>query len=131
MNAELKRFLDSFGFDYRFVSSRKQYRGGTFDEGLEKLVDHRQAVRDVIVPTLRDWRKPRWSAFFPICENCGKLYTTSVEDVDAGSKTIAYECSREPKGMTSCGHTGEVPVTGGRVKVGWKIDWALRWFTFD
>ncbi|HET6374257.1 MAG TPA: hypothetical protein VFG76_13190, partial [Candidatus Polarisedimenticolia bacterium] len=31
-------------------------------------------------------------------------------------------------GFEGCGHRGEVSILDGRVKVGWKVDWALRWY---
>ncbi len=130
MNVELRSFLDSFDFDYTFKASREQYRNGRFDEGLETLLARHQDVRDVIVPTLREWRRDRWSPFFPVCQSCGKVYTTRVVDVDPDDGTIAYECEKDRKGMQPCGDSGRVPVTGGSIKVGWKIDWALRWHTF-
>jgi lysyl-tRNA synthetase class 1 len=130
MNGKLREFLDSFGFDYTFESSREQYRSGRFDEGLERILERHQEIRDVIVPTLREWRRDRWSPFFPVCQECGKVYTTRVVDVDPEDGTIAYECEKDRKGMQPCGDSGRVPVTGGSVKVGWKIDWALRWHSF-
>ncbi|HAQ36590.1 MAG TPA: lysine--tRNA ligase, partial [Alphaproteobacteria bacterium] len=31
-NARLRAFLDSFGFEYEFLSATEQYRSGAFDE---------------------------------------------------------------------------------------------------
>lgn len=130
MNARLREFLETFGFDYEFRSSQDQYHDGVFDDGLERILEHYEEVRQVIVPTLREWRRDRWSPFFPKCENCGKVYTTRVTDVHPDDGTISYVCDNEPKGMVCCEHEGRVAVTGGQVKVGWKVDWALRWYTF-
>ena len=33
--------------------------------------------------------------------------------------------------VKSCGHKGTTSIFDGRVKVGWKIDWALRWYCYD
>ncbi len=38
--------------------------------------------------------------------------------------------ARSKQLVEGCGHEEETLVTGGRVKVGWKVDWALRWYTF-
>lgn len=130
MNDELQRFLDSFGFDYTFKSSKDQYRNGIFDEGLRKILEHYGEIRDVIVPTLREENREVWSPLFPICENCGKVYTTRVTDFDTDEGTVDYVCDDAFRGITPCGDEDSVPVTGGHVKVGWKVDWALRWYTF-
>lgn len=131
MNAQLKRFLDSFGFDYEFKSSRDQYRGGVFNDGLLQILRHYDAVRDVILPTLRPDNRARWSPFFPVCEQCGKVYTTRVTDVHPADGAISYACDQGFRNVDSCGHRGRMPVTDGHVKVGWKVDWALRWYVFD
>ncbi|MEC7644712.1 MAG: lysine--tRNA ligase, partial [Pseudomonadota bacterium] len=39
-NARLQAFLDSFGFDYEFVSSTDCYTSGRFDDGLRAILTH-------------------------------------------------------------------------------------------
>lgn len=131
MNQKLISFLDSFDFDYRFVSSKDQYRDGTFNDGLDHILQNYEQIRDVIVPTLREQNRADWSPFFPICQNCGKIYTTQVTDISKDDGTVSYRCSQNFRGIADCGHAGTVPVTDGHIKVGWKVDWALRWYVFD
>ena len=139
MNAKLQGFLDEFGFEYEFRSARDQYHGGVFNGGLQRILDCYDAVRDVIIPTLGQKRgdatdRTTWSPFMPICQNCGKVYTTRVLETDAENGAIRYACSQdfEHRGHTieSCGHEAQMPVGDGNVKVGWKVDWALRWYVF-
>lgn len=139
MNAKLRRFLDHFGFAYDFKSSKDQYRGGVFNDGLQRILDTYEDVRNVILPTLGQKRddeadRSAWSPFMPICSNCGKVYTTRVLDVHPEAGELTYACSQgfDFKGMhvPACGHTERTSVRDGRVKVGWKVDWALRWYVF-
>lgn len=159
MNAKLRSFLDAFGFDYVFKSAAEQYRSGVFDEGLKRIVDRYDAVRERCVEELRAENAETWSPFLPTCEHCGRNTTTRVVDVHAEDHTVSYVCDkrfnakilsweemeRSKKKQASkdappywehrtrvegCGGEGRVPVTGGHLKVGWKVDWALRWFTF-
>jgi lysyl-tRNA synthetase class 1 len=131
MNAKLKGFLDSFGFDYEFKSSKDQYRGGVFNDGLLQILRNYDEVRNVIVPTLREQNREAWSPFFPICEECGKVYTTRVTDIHPEDGEISYSCDQGFRNIEPCDHEGRMPVTDGHVKVGWKVDWALRWYVFD
>jgi lysyl-tRNA synthetase class 1 len=132
MNRKLESFLNSFGFEYTFKASSDQYRGGTFDEGLKAVAEKADAIKDVILPTLREQNRQDWSPFFPICENCGKVYTTRVIEVSGQNHSVKYACDSTFNGIEPCGHgPTEMSVTGGNVKVGWKVDWALRWFVFD
>jgi lysyl-tRNA synthetase, class I len=130
MNAKLRSFLDRFGFEYEFRSSTEQYRSGVFDEGLLRILERYDAVRGVILPTLGEENRDEWSPFLPLCSGC-RRYTTRVLTVHPERGALTYRCDRPwGKGENlaeGCGHGEETPVTGGRVKVGWKVDWALRW----
>ncbi|MBA2662811.1 MAG: lysine--tRNA ligase [Bradymonadaceae bacterium] len=130
MNAKLRRFLDSFGFAYAFKSSKDQYRNGVFNEGLLRILECYDAVRDVIIPTLSKENREAWSPFFPVCEQCAKVYSTRITATHPQEGTVSYACDQSFRGIEACGHTGTLPVTDGNVKVGWKVDWALRWYVF-
>ncbi|TXD34362.1 lysine--tRNA ligase [Lujinxingia vulgaris] len=128
MNAQLRRFLDSFGFEYDFVSSNEQYRSGAFNPGLTRILEKYEEVRGVITPTLSQEKRADWSPFFPICRKCGKVYTTRITGVNPDAGTVSYACDKSFRGIASCGNQDTVPVTDGNVKVGWKVDWAMRWY---
>src|SRR5712672_4266644 len=60
-NARLRAFLDTFGFDYEFVSSTDYYTSGKFDTALMRLLDVYEEVRAVILPTLGPERRATYS----------------------------------------------------------------------
>jgi lysyl-tRNA synthetase class 1 len=130
MNGQLQLFLDSYGFEYEFHSSTQSYRQGIFDNGLKKVMDNYTPIRELFISTISKEKRADWSPFFPICESCGKIYTTRVVDIDPDNYTLTYRCDQTGQGFEPCGYKGTTPITGGKVKVGWKIDWALRWYTF-
>jgi lysyl-tRNA synthetase class 1 len=142
MNGKLQEFLDRFGFDYEFRSSHSQYRDGTFNEGLRQVMDNYRKVRNVVVPTLSEAKGKDWSPFMPICPSCGKVNTTVVTEVHPDTYEVTFSCNKGHvsrvekdgvvtyKGCEPCGYTGTTSIENGNVKVGWKVDWALRWFTF-
>jgi lysyl-tRNA synthetase class 1 len=72
-----------------------------------------------------------WSPFFPVCESCGRINSTRVTGYFPENRSVAYVCEREEGLLKSCGHSGRVSVLNGNVKVGWKIDWALRWYSYE
>ncbi len=147
-NAMLRHFLDSFGFEYTFKSSRDQYMGGVFNPGLRQIVAHYDEVHAICAAELREETRAEWSPFQPICQSCGRVTTTRVTGLDRDALTVSYQCDRTIqakvadnarvalglKGKTlpvrGCGHAGEVSVLDGHVKVGWKVDWAMRWYVF-
>ncbi|MEC8645925.1 MAG: lysine--tRNA ligase, partial [Candidatus Latescibacterota bacterium] len=87
-------------------------------------------VRALIVPTLGEDKRAQWSPFFPLCPDCGSVYNTRVTGYFPERQSIGFACDGSVGDVQGCGATGEVSVLGGQVKVGWKVDWALRWFTY-
>ncbi|HCL62328.1 MAG TPA: lysine--tRNA ligase, partial [Rhizobiales bacterium] len=119
-NARLKAFLDTFGFDYEFLSATECYTSGRFDAALLKVLQHYDAIRDVILPTLGPERRATYSPFLPISPTTGRVLQVPVIDRDLSAGTILY---KDP----DSGKLTQVPVTSGHCKLQWKADWAMRW----
>lgn len=132
MNRRLREFLDRFGFDYEFRSSTEQYRSGVFDRGLRVLIERVDAILDIIRPTLRPENREFWSPFMVTCPSCGRNLTTTVLAYHRAEAEVDFACDggRSGDGIDGCGYTGRTSILGGLAKVGWKVDWALRWWTF-
>ena len=131
MNDKLKLFLDTYGFDYEFQSSRQAYTRGDFDEGLAVILEKVEEVRGLILPTLREENRQDWSPFFPICPECGSVYATRVTGYCPERRSLDFVCDGQVGQVEGCGASGELSVLGGHAKVNWKVDWALRWFTYE
>ena len=131
MNNKLREFLDTYRFDYEFQSSTEAYKGGVFDEGLQVLLEKVEEVRQLIIPTLGEDKRDAWSPFFPICPQCGSVYATRVTGYHPERQSIDFACDGAVGSARGCGDNGELSILGGNVKVGWKVDWALRWFTYE
>jgi lysyl-tRNA synthetase, class I len=119
-NARLRTFLDQFGFDYEFMSSTACYTSGRFDDALLKVLAHFEQVMAIMLPSLREERAQSYSPFLPISPRTGAVLQVPVIDHDAKAGTITYEDPDTTEQVTT-------PVTGGRCKLQWKPDWAMRW----
>jgi lysyl-tRNA synthetase, class I len=119
-NARLKSFLDTFGFDYEFLSATECYTSGRFDATLLKVLENYDAIRDVILPTLGPERRATYSPFLPISPATGKVLQVPVIDRHLASGSVVY---KDP----DTGKLTQVPVTRGHCKLQWKADWAMRW----
>ncbi len=119
-NARLRAFLDTFAFDYEFMSSTECYRSGRFDEALLKVLAHFDKVMAIMLPSLREERAQTYSPFLPIDPRTGIVLQVPVLAHDAKRGMITYEEPETQERFT-------VPVTGGRCKLQWKPDWAMRW----
>ncbi|MDX2471412.1 MAG: lysine--tRNA ligase [SAR324 cluster bacterium] len=130
MNGKLREFLDSYGFEYEYRSSTDCYKSGVFDDGLKAVMDNYDKIKETFVKTIAENKREAWSPFFVICEKCGKIYTTRVTKVDPANYEVSYTCDQSSDTYESCGHVNTTSILGGAAKVGWKVDWALRWFVF-
>jgi len=117
-NARLREFLDRFGFDYEFASSTEYYASGRFDDALRNVLRHYQGIMDVMLPTLRAERRATYSPILPVSPTSGIVLQVPVEVVDADAGTIAFEDGGERIVQSAL---------GGRSKLQWKVDWAMRW----
>lgn len=118
-NARLRAFLDSFGFDYEFLSATEAYRSGRFDATLLTLLERFDQIQDIMLPTLGPDRRATYSPFLPISPSTGRVLQVPTLERNVSKGTIVFE--------DEDGTRVETPVTGGHVKLQWKPDWAMRW----
>src|SRR5690606_13411919 len=103
-----------------FMSSTDCYTSGRFDAALLKVLEHFDAVMKIMLPSLREERTQTYSPFLPFDPRTGIVLQVPVLAHDAKGGTITYEEPESKERVT-------VPVTGGRCKLQWKPDWAMRW----
>ena len=120
-NARLRAFLDQFGFDYEFLSSTECYMSGRFDAALLEVLRRFDMIMSIMLPSLRQERAQTYSPFLPISPRTGMVLQVPILAQDADAGTITYEDPGSRELITTA-------VTGGRAKLQWKPDWAMRWF---
>ncbi len=117
-NAMLRDFLDRFGFEYEFVSASERYNSGGFDTALVNVLEHFDAIMRIMLPTLRAERAATYSPVLPISPTTGHVLQVPVTVVDAKAGIVRF---------VDQGETIEQSILGGRAKLQWKVDWAMRW----
>ena len=118
-NAMLRRFLDTFGFDYEFASATEYYTSGRFDDVLLRAAARYDDIMKVMLPTLGPERQATYSPFLPISPKTGRVLYVPMKAVDAQAGTITFD--------DEYGEETTLPVTGGAVKLQWKPDFGMRW----
>ena len=118
-NAMLRRFLDTFGFDYEFASATEYYKSGKFDAMLIRAAERYDEIMAVMLPTLGAERQATYSPFLPISPKSGRVLYVPMKEVDAKAGTVTFE--------DEDGSVSTLPVTGGNVKLQWKPDFGMRW----
>jgi lysyl-tRNA synthetase class 1 len=122
-NAMLRRFLDTFGFEYEFYSATDFYKSGQFDEVLKRAVERYDDVMKVMLKSLREERRQTYSIFLPIHPETGRVLYVPMKEVNATDYTITFD--------DEDGREWTLPVTGGNVKLQWKPDFGARWAALD
>ena len=117
-NGMLCDFLDRFGFEYEFVSASDRYNSGEFDEALKNVLRKFDAIMDIMLPTLREERRRTYSPVLPISDKTGEVLQVPVEVVDAEAGLVRFEDQGEMVVQS---------ILGGKSKLQWKVDWAMRW----
>ena len=118
-NAMLRRFLDTFGFEYEFISATEFYNTGQFDEVLLRAAERYEDVMKVMLKSLREERQQTYSIFLPLHPETGRVLYVPMKEVNAKDGTITFD-DEDGKEWT-------LPVTGGNVKLQWKPDFGARW----
>jgi len=118
-NAMLRRFLDTFGFDYEFISATEFYRSGRFDPTLRLAAGRYDAIMAIMLASLREERQQTYSCFLPIHPETGRVLYVPIKHVDAAEATVTFDDEQ--------GREWTLPVTGGQVKLQWKPDFGARW----
>ena len=118
-NAMLRRFLDTFGFEYEFISARDFYRSGQFDEILLRCAERYDDLMKIMLKSLREERRQSYSIFLPLHPETGRVMYVPMKHVDPVEGTVTFD--------DDTGREWTVPVTGGNVKLQWKPDFGARW----
>ena len=122
-NAMLRRFLDTFGFDYEFYSATDFYKSGRFDVVLRRAAEKYDEIMAVMLKSLREERQQSYSCFLPIHPETGRVLYVPMKEVNAKEGTITFD--------DEDGREWTLPVTGGNVKLQWKPDFGARWAALD
>jgi lysyl-tRNA synthetase, class I len=118
-NAMLRRFLDTFGFEYEFISATEFYASGRFDDTLRLACARYDAIMEIMLASLREERQQTYSCFLPIHPETGRVLYVPIRHVDAVNATVTFD--------DEDGREWTLPVTGGQVKLQWKPDFGARW----
>mgnify|MGYP006076567525 FL=1 len=121
-NEMLKDFLNKFNFKFNFKSSTEKYKSGRFNESLMRVLEKYEEIMEIILPTLRSERKKTYCPFLPICPETGKVLEIPLLEMNKKNGTVIFENN---------GKKLETEIKNGNCKLQWKVDWAMRWFTFD
>ena len=108
------------GIQPEWISQAELYQSGAYADGVRTALRHRERLRELLdrqrtEPLARDW----WPV--EIYCGCGAGMAATVVVGWDGADALTYRCS-------ACDSERVADLRrGGGVKLGWRVDWPMRW----
>ncbi|HJS81757.1 MAG TPA: lysine--tRNA ligase [Nitrososphaera sp.] len=134
MSSLLLEGLDNAGIKYRFQSGKQAYSDGILVQQIDTILQNRERLGKKIAEFVGQEKYTEVLPYFPVCENCGRLYTAVSQEYKPDEKKVVYSCIGGTIGkvdVKGCGHKGEADISKGHGKLAWKVEFAARWQALD
>ena len=134
MSSILLDGLDKTGIKYEFRRAIDTYKKGLLKDQIHIILQNSTKIGDKISELVGQEKYQKFLPYFPICENCSRLYTAESFEYLEDEKKVRYKCHDAEIGskiIKGCGHNGEADITKDLGKLAWKVEFAARWAAFD
>jgi lysyl-tRNA synthetase class 1 len=134
MSSLLLDALDKCGIQYSYMSAKEVYEKGLLLEEIRAILLNAKKVGEIVKEEVGQERYTEVLPFFPVCEKCGRIYTTKALEFMPKTDKVLYACEGleiRGKWIEGCGHKGEADVSRGEGKLSWKGEFAARWKALD
>ena len=134
MSSLLLDALDKCGIEYKFYSGTEVYRSGLLNREIREILEKAEHVGRIVWEEVGQEKFLKALPYFPVCSNCGRIYTTKAYKFLPKEGKILYVCEgMEVRGkwLKGCGNRDEVDYRAGEGKLSWKAEFAARWRALD
>ncbi|HZB79688.1 MAG TPA: lysine--tRNA ligase [Nitrososphaera sp.] len=134
MSSLLLDGLDKAGIKYHFQSGSDSYKKGTLVNQIDTILKSTLKIGQKIAEFVGQDKYTEVLPYFPICRNCGRLYTAVAQQYLPDERRVTYICKGGKIGkeeIKGCGNKGEADITKGEGKLAWKVEFAARWQALD
>lgn len=123
--------LDNSGIEYKLIKGTEAYAKGLLNEEIRVLLENAKHVGQIVKEETGQEKYLEALPYFPVCESCGRIYTTKAYKFLPEENKVLYVCEGmeiKRKWLEGCGHKGEADYTKGQGKLAWKAgEFAARW----
>ncbi len=123
--------LDQSGVSYRLLKGAEVYKEGLLNKEIRTLLENAERVGEIVKEETGQEKYLEALPYFPICQSCGRIYTTKAYKFVANESKILYVCEGmeiKHRQLEGCGYEGEVDYSKGEGKLSWKAgEFAARW----
>jgi lysyl-tRNA synthetase class 1 len=134
MSGLLLEGLDKVGIKYKFQSGAMAYKNNILTNQIHTILRSSNLLGIGIQQRIGQDKYNEILPYFPVCENCHRLYVARAEKYFPEEKKVSYSCLDTRIGtdiIRGCGHIGESKINDGNGKLAWKVEFAARWQAFD
>ena len=134
MSSLLLEALDKCGIEYSYFSAKEVYEKGLLLDEIRTILLNAEKVGEIVKEEVGQERYTEVLPFFPVCSECGRIYTTKAYKFEPETDKVLYKCEGlEIRGklIAGCGYEGEADITKGEGKLTWKSEFAARWKALD
>src|SRR4030043_499797 len=134
MSSLLLDALDKCGIKYRYMSAKHVYEKGLLREEIRTILLNAKKVGEIVKEEVGQERYTEVLPYFPVCEKCGRIYTTKALEFMPKTDKVLYACEGleiRGKQIEGCGHKGEADIRRGEGKLSWKGEFAARGKALD
>ncbi len=129
--------MEKADIEFTLQSATENYQKGILDKEIETILVNAEKVGQIVKKLTGQEKFTEVLPYFPVCENCGKLYTTKAYELVKDEHRVLYACDQEFTGknlnngkeivVKGCNHKGETSYFKGNGKLSWKPEFAARW----
>lgn len=120
---DVESILPEVGIYPEYLYQAERYRAHLYAEGMKKALQQREQIKNCLNRYRDDQHKiPADEEYWPVAVFCAKCNrdTTEIDGYD-GEYGVSYHC-------TSCGNHEKADLrTAEGIKLGWRVDWPMRW----
>jgi lysyl-tRNA synthetase class 1 len=134
MSSLLLDALDKCCIKYSYISAKEVYEKGLLREEIRTILLNAKKVGEIVKEEVGQERYTEVLPYFPVCEKCGRIYTTQALEFLPETDKVLYACEGleiRGKQIEGCGHKGEADISRGEGKLSWKGEFAARWKALD
>jgi len=127
--------LDEAGVEYTLIKGSDAYAQGLLNKEIRLLLENAKRVGQIVKEETGQEKYLEVLPYFPVCESCGRIYTTKAYRFLPDENKVLYRCEGmeiKHKWLEGCGYEGEADYTKGEGKLAWKAgEFAARWRALD
>jgi lysyl-tRNA synthetase len=137
---ELANTFSDFGIDIQVIWTHELYQQSEMQEKLRIGLENANKAKKILLSHLthamsEEEREEKYASYenwmpaMVVCENCGRtiiknqegeIITNRVINFNKKKDSVSYICP-------ACEYSGEVTLSSGLVKIGWRLDWPAKW----